>query len=84
MPVIRLGVHPSSSGSSNSRLEPERGCVVLDQPQQVEEPQRFWPDCVLRLISDTAALLKMSFVFRLETRVAAAGDPAAARGFRLR
>ena len=26
---------------SNSPFGPERGCVVLDQPQHLEKPQRF-------------------------------------------
>src|SRR6266516_1471344 len=37
-------------------LEPERGCVVLDQPQRAASSRRLRTSHALRLVFDTAAL----------------------------
>jgi hypothetical protein len=49
---------------------PEGGCVVLDQPQHVEQRARFWLVRTLRLVSDTAALLtiRIAALHRINVR----------------
>jgi len=43
---------------SAARLEPERGCVVLDQPQHVGSSKASGACRVLRLVEDDTAALR--------------------------
>src|SRR5437667_440641 len=55
-------------------LEPERGCVVLDQPQHAARSRRLRASHALRLVFDTAALRWRAMLLPRVAKIPAPGQ----------